>query len=55
MVPNVEIGNYLCTHSGPQHRADVLGLGKQWKELAEQAVAIERHRCSGLIRKPIEE
>ncbi len=36
-------------------RQDVLGLAKQWKELAEHAVAIERHRRSGLIPKFVEE
>jgi hypothetical protein len=35
----------------PNIRQMYLDLAKQWKELAEHAVAIERHRRSGL---PIE-
>jgi hypothetical protein len=39
----------------PNIRQMYLDLAKQWKELAEHAVAIERHRRSGLITMPIEE
>jgi hypothetical protein len=31
-----------------------LELAKQWKEVVEHAVAIERHRRSGLIPTPVE-
>ena len=39
----------------PDIRQMYLDLAKQWKELAVQAVAIEGHRRSGLIPRPIEE
>ena len=46
-----------CALAAPDHdiRQMYLDLAKQWKELAEYAVAIERHRRKKLIPRPIEE
>ncbi len=51
----VECQRAALAAPGLDVRQMYLDLAKQWKELAEHAVAIERHRRSGLIPKFVEE